>query len=124
MKVLVITAILLVGCTTQTPETSGTANRLSLEQAEQRLDQNEDNCIEKAAMRCDAQLSNVVMTVALTQMQIQAVFLQRDEALSQCAANADRANETIAARERSQYENAEALDNRVPLPVLTMSLSR
>ncbi len=125
MKVLAITAILLVGCTTRTPETSGAANRLTLKQAEQRLDQNEDKCIEEAVIRCDAQMSNVVMTLgALTQLEIQALFLQRDEALSQCVANADRAWETIAARDRTLYVNAEALDREVPLPVLTMSLSR
>lgn len=124
MKVLAITAILLVGCATRTPKTSGAADRLSLEQAEQRLDQNEDKCIEEAVMRCDAEMSNVVMTLgALTQLEIEALFHHRDEALSQCVANADRAWETIAARDRTLYENAEAFDRKVPLPVLTMSLS-
>jgi hypothetical protein len=124
MKVLAITAILLVGCATRTPESSRAANRVSVEKTEQRIGQYEDKCIEEAAMRCGAQLSNVVMTRgALTQLEIQAVFLQRDEAVSQCQANADNVREMIAARERTLYENAEALDRKVPLPVLTMSLS-
>ncbi|MGB8682978.1 MAG: hypothetical protein WCD12_08850 [Candidatus Binatus sp.] len=121
---MAITAILLVGCATGTPESSRAANRLSIEKAEQRIGQNEDKCIEEAAMRCGAQLSNAVMTRgALTQLEIQALFLQRDEAVSQCLANADEVRETIAARERTLYENAEALDRKVPLPILTMSLS-
>ena len=126
MRVLAIIAILLVGCATRTPETSGTANGLGVEQAEQRVDQNEDKCIDEEVMRCDAQMSDVVMTLgALTQLEIRALFLQSNEALSQCVANADRARgETIAARDRTLYDNAEALDRKVPLPVLTMSLSR
>jgi hypothetical protein len=125
VKVLTIIAILLAGCATRTPETSGAANRLSLEQAEQRLDQNEDKCVEEAAMRCDAQMSNILMTLgALTQLEMQAVFLQRDATWSRCLANADRGKEAISARDRTLYENAEALDRRIPLPVLTMSLSR
>lgn len=43
---------------------------------------------------------------------------------SRCLANADRGKEAISARDRTLYENAEALDRRIPLPVLTMSLSR
>ena len=125
MRILAVIAILLVGCATPTPETSGAANGLSLERAEQRLDKNEDNCIEEAAMRYDLQMNDVVMTLgALTQLEIEALYVQRDEALSQCLANADRAREIIAARDRTLYENAEVLDRKVPLPVLTMSLSR
>ncbi len=126
MKVLAIIAIFLVGCATRTPETSGAANELSLEQGEQRLDQNEDKCVEEAVMRCDAQMSDVVTTLgALTQLEIGALFLQSNEALSQCLANAERARgETIAARDRTMYENAEELDRKIPLPVLSMSLSR
>jgi len=124
IKVLAITAFFLVGCATGRLGTSGAANRLSMEQAEERIDQTEDDCIEETAVRAEAQMSNVVMTVGyLTQLEMGAVFLNRDAAWSQCLANADKGKDAIAARDRTLYENAEALDRKVPLPVLTMSLS-
>ena len=119
MRVFAIIAILLVGCATETPNT---ANKLSPEQAEQRLDQNEDKCIEEAAMSDDAVTSNVVMPLgALTPLEIQSLYLKRD--VSQCVANANQARETLAEDDRTMYENAEALDRKVPLPVLTWSLT-
>ena len=121
MRVVAIIAILLVGCATQTPETSGAAKN-NLEQAEQRLDQNEDKCIEEAVTSDDALTSNAVMPLgALTPLEIQSLFFKRD--VSQCVANASRARETLAEDDRALYENAEALDRKVPLPVLTWSLT-
>jgi hypothetical protein len=122
LKLLAITAILLVGCASGTQAPPGAANKLGVEQAETRVDQTEDNCIEQAEMKSDDQMSNVVPTLgALTQLQMRAVYLQRDEAWSQCQANADSGKEAIAARERNLYANAER--PLVPLPVLTWSLS-
>jgi hypothetical protein len=122
MRALVAIAILLVGCATQTPDTS-VAAKSSLEQAEQRLDQTEEKCIEEAVMSDNALTSNVVMPLgALSLLEIQALFFKRD--VSHCVANANEASETIAEDDRTLYENAEGLDRKVPLPVLTMSLSR
>ena len=125
IRVLGITAILFLGCATGQPRSSSTAGKLSLEQAEQRVDQSEEKCIEDTATRADSQLSNIVTSLgALGQMQVRAVFLQRDYAWSQCLVSADQGREAIAVQERAQYQNVEALDRKVPLPVLTMSLTR
>ena len=114
-------AILLVGCAAQTPDTS-VAAKSNLEQAEHRLDQKEDKCIEEAAMSDDAVTSSVVMPLgALNPLEIQSLYFKRD--VSQCVANANRARETLAEDDRTLYENAEALDRKVPLPVLTWSLT-
>ncbi len=121
MRVFAIIAILLVGCATQTPDNS-VAAKSNLEQAEQRLDQNEDKCIEEAAMSDDAVTSNVVMPLgALSPLEIQSLYFKRD--VSQCVANSNQARETLAEDDRTMYENAEALDRKVPLPVLTWSLT-
>ena len=119
MRVFAIIAILLVGCATQTPDT---CTNITSEQAEQRLDQNEDKCIEEAAMSDDAVTSNVVMPLgALSPLEIQSLYFKRD--VSQCVANSNQARETLAEDDRTMYENAEALDRKVPLPVLTWSLT-
>jgi hypothetical protein len=124
MKVLAITAILLVGCATGTPATSDSAAKLSLARAEQDVDRSEQQCIEKVVMRADDKMSNVVMTLGpLTQLQIDGVLRERTNASSQCLVNADKGNAAIAARDRASYENAEALDRKIPLPVLTWSLT-
>ena len=117
-------AILFFGCAAGHGQPSASAQSLSLQEAEQSVDQSEDECIEEAAERADAQLSNVVTTLSsLSQLEIQAVTLQREETWSECIASADRGKETIAARERVLYENQEAIERKVPLPVLTMSLT-
>jgi hypothetical protein len=122
MKVLAITAILLVGCATGTPAPSDSAT--SLVQAEQDVDRSEQQCIEKVVMRADDKMSNVVMTLGpLTQLQIDGVLRERAYASSACLVNADKGNAAIAARDRASYENAEALDRKIPLPVLTWSLT-
>lgn len=121
MRVIAIAAILLVGCATQTASTSTPTN---LDQAQESLNRSEVRCIEEVVMRADDQMSNVVMTLGpFTQLEIQAVLLRRVDAARQCQTLAERGQEGIASRERASYENAEELDRRIPLPVLTWSLS-
>lgn len=75
-------------------------------------------------MRADDQMRNVVMTLGpLTQLEIQEVLLRRVEGARQCQTLAEKGEAGIASRERASYENADALDRRIPLPVLTWSLS-
>ncbi|MGO9603630.1 MAG: hypothetical protein ACLQAT_09580 [Candidatus Binataceae bacterium] len=125
MKVLAITAVLLVGCATHTPNTSGPVPEPTLEQAEHDLDRSEAQCIEKTVMQSDDQMGRVVTTLgALTQLEIQTLFWERADALSQCQSNADQRKAAISERERALYQSAEARDRIVPLSVMTMSLSR
>lgn len=121
MKVITIAAILLVGCASRT---AGTSSPTNLDQAQESLDRSEVRCIEEAVMRADDQMSNVVMTLGpLTQLEIQEVLLRRVERARQCQTLAEKGEAGIASRERASYENAEPLDSRIPLPVLTWSLS-
>jgi hypothetical protein len=121
MRVIAIAAILLVGCASRT---AGTSSPTNLDQAQQSLDRSEVRCIEEAVMRADDQMRNVVMTLGpLTQLEIQEVLLRRVEGAWQCQTFAERGEAGIASRERASYENAEALERRIPLPVLTWSLS-
>jgi hypothetical protein len=121
MRVIAIAAILLVGCASRT---AGTSSPTNLDQAQQSLDRSEVRCIEEAVMRADDQMSNVVMTLGpLTQLEVQAVLLRRVDAARQCQTLAENGQEGIASRERASYENAEALDRGIPLPILTWSLS-
>jgi hypothetical protein len=121
MRLIAISAILLAGCASQTTSTSSPTN---LDQAAQTISRNEVRCIEEVVMRADDQMSNVVMTLGpLSQFEVQAVLLRRDDAAHQCQTFAERGQEGIAAGERASYENAEAVDRRIPLPVLTWSLS-
>ena len=121
MRGMAIVAILLVGCASQTAGTSSSDN---LDQAQQSLNRSEARCIEEVVMQSDAQMSNVVMTLGpLTQFEIQSVLLRRDEGTHQCQTLAERGREGIASHERASYENAEALDRRNPLPVVTWPLS-
>jgi hypothetical protein len=121
MRVIAIAAILLIGCATRTASTSSPTN---LDQAQESLNRSEVRCIQEVVMRADDQMSNVVMTLGpFTQLEIQAVLLRRVDAARQCQTLAERGQEGIASRERASYENAEAMDRRIPLPVLTWSLS-
>jgi PBP1b-binding outer membrane lipoprotein LpoB len=121
MRVIAIAAILLVGCASRT---AGTSSPTNLDQAQESLDRSEVLCIEEAVMRADDQMRNVVMTLgALTQLEIQEVLLRRVEGARQCRTLAEKGEAGIASRERVSYENAEALDRKIPVPVLTWSLS-
>jgi hypothetical protein len=121
MRVIAIAAILLVGCATRTAGTLGPTN---LDQTQESLNRSEAQCIEEVVTRADDQMGNVVMTLGpLTQFEIQAVLLKRADAVRQCQTLVESGQEGIAARERASYENAEARDRRIPLPVLTWSLS-
>ena len=121
MRVIAIAAILLVGCASRT---AGTSSPTNLDQAQQSLNRSEVGCIEDAVMRADDQMKNVVMTLGpLTQLEIQEVFLRRSEGARQCQILAESGQAGIASGEQASYENAEALDRRLPLPVLTWSLS-
>jgi hypothetical protein len=121
MRIIAIAAILLVGCASRT---AGTSSPTNLDQVQQSLDRSEVRCIEEAVMRADDQMRNVVMTLGpLTQLEIQEVLLRRVEGARQCQTLAENGQEGIASRERASYENAEALDRGIPLPVLTWSLS-
>jgi hypothetical protein len=121
MRVIALAAILLVGCATQTAGTSST----NLDQAQGSLDRSEARCIEEVVTRADDQMGDVVMTLGpLTEFEIQAVLLKRADAAGQCQTLAERGQEGVAARERASYESAEAADRKLPLPVLTWSLSR
>jgi hypothetical protein len=121
MRIIAIAAILLVGCASRT---AGTSSPTNLDQAQHSLDRSEMRCIEETVMRADDQMRNVVMTLGpLTQLEIQEVLLRRVEGARQCQTRAEKGEAGIASRERASYENAEALDRRIPLPVLTWSLS-
>lgn len=121
MRVIAIAAILLVGCASRT---AGTSSPTNLDQAQESLDRSEVRCIEEAVIRADDQMRNVVMTLGpLTQLEIQEVLLRRVEGARQCRTLAEKGEAGIASRERASYENAEALDRKIPLPVLTWSLS-
>jgi hypothetical protein len=121
MRVIALAAILLVGCATQSAGTSST----NLDQAQESLNRSETRCIEEVVMRADDQMGDVVMTLGpLTQFEIQALLLKRADAAGQCQTLAEKGQEGVAAREQASYENAEAADRRIPLPVLTWSLSR
>jgi hypothetical protein len=121
MRIIAIAAILLVGCASRT---AGTSSPTNLDQAQESLNRSEVRCIEEAVMRADDQMRNVVMTLGpLTQLEIQEVLLRRVEGAWQCQTFAERGEAGIASRERASYENAEALERRIPLPVLTWSLS-
>jgi hypothetical protein len=121
MRVIAIAAILLVGCASRT---AGTSSPTNLDQAQKSLDRSEVRCIEEAVLRADDQMRNVVMTLGpLTQLEIQEVLLRRVEGARQCRTLAEKGEAGIASRERASYENAEALDRKIPLPVLTWSLS-
>lgn len=121
MRIIAIAAILLVGCASRTAGTSSPSN---LDQAQESLDRSEVRCIEEAVIRADDQMRNVVMTLGpLTQLEIQEVLLRRVEGARQCRTLAEKGEAGIASRERASYENAEALDRKIPLPVLTWSLS-
>ena len=121
MRVIAIAAILLVGCASRTAGTSSPSN---LDQTQESLSRSEVRCIEEVVMRADDQMSNVVTTLGpLTQLEIQEVLLRRAEGARQCQTLAEKGEAGIASRERASYENAEELDSRIPLPVLTWSLS-
>jgi hypothetical protein len=122
MRVIAIAAILLlVGCATRTAGTSSSTNP---DQAQENLNRSEARCLEEVVTRADDQMGNVVMTLGpLTQFEVQAVLLKRADAAGQCQTLAEGGQEGVAARERASYENAEAADRRIPLPVLTWSLS-
>jgi hypothetical protein len=121
MRVITIAAILLVGCATRP---AGTSSPTNLDQTQESLNRSEARCIEEVVTRADDQMGNVVMTLGpLTQFEIQAVLLKRADTVRQCQTLAESGQEGIAARERASYENAQALDRRIPLPVLTWSLS-
>ncbi|MGO9450505.1 MAG: hypothetical protein ACLQDV_05575 [Candidatus Binataceae bacterium] len=125
MKVLATIAILLVGCASQTSSYSRPVSELTLEQGEHDLDRSEAQCIEKTVMQSDNQMGRVVTTLgALTQLEMQTLFWERADALSQCQSNADQQKAAISERERALYQSAEARDRIVPLSVMTMSLSR
>jgi hypothetical protein len=121
MRVVAIAAILLVGCATQT---AGTSNPTDLDQAQESLHRSEVRCIEEVVVRADDRMSNVVMTLGpLSEFEVHAVLLRRDDEAHQCQTLTERGQEGIASGERASYENAEAQDRRIPLPVLTWSLS-
>jgi hypothetical protein len=121
MRIIAIAAILLVGCASRT---AGTSSPTNLDQAQESLNRSEVRCIEEVVMRADDQMRNVVMTLGpLTQLEIQEVLLRRVEGARQCQTFAETGEAGIASRERASYANAEALDRRIPLPVLTWSLS-
>ena len=121
MRVITIAAILFVGCASQT---AGTSSPTNLDQAQEGINRSETRCIEGVVTRADDQMGDVPMTMGpLTQFEVQAVLLKRADAARQCQTLAERGQEGIAARERASYQNAEAADRRIPLPVLTWSLS-
>ena len=128
MRILVLAAFLVAGCSTPQDPTGGTYTRLmKLRQESREIAERERQCIRAAVISRNNQIAQITAIPdpnADTAVRTQMVANDRQRELSKCKANADRQEDELAARERAEYESR-AKDERERnslMMILTTSL--
>jgi septal ring factor EnvC (AmiA/AmiB activator) len=106
MRILVIAAVLVVGCSTTTNPID--ARLTKFRQESQEISERERQCIRATVTRSNDQLARIAATPepnGHTELRTQMVTNDRDRELSECKANAEREEEQLSARERAEYES-------------------
>ena len=130
MRVVLLAALLLVGCSTTNNFTRGSHGKLSRipNESEQILER-ERQCTDAALLRSNEQLTRIGATDdsrGQTSLTAQTVANDRDHQLSECKANAEREEEQLSAHERAEYTNRakDELERESLMTILTTSLPR
>jgi hypothetical protein len=127
VRILVLTAVLIFGCSTTNDPTG--ASLTKFRQESQKISEREQQCINATVIRSNDQIARIAATGdpdPHTGLQTQMVTNDRDRELSECKANAEREEEQLSARERAEYRS-QANDERernALMPILTTSLPR
>jgi hypothetical protein len=106
MRILVIAAVLVVGCSTTYNPTD--ARLTKFRQESQAISERERQCIRATVIQSNDQIAQIAATHdpnADTELLTQMVTNDRDRELSECKAAAQREEEQLAARERAEYAN-------------------
>jgi hypothetical protein len=91
---------------TSSPTTATDARLVKLPNTEQEISGREQRCVRQAVNRSNDQIAQIEATPdALTSSQTQRAKDDRDRAVSECSANADREKAQLSARERAEYES-------------------
>jgi hypothetical protein len=130
MTIVLLAALLVVGCSTTNDFTGGSYGKLPMipNESEQILER-ERQCTDAALLRSDDQLSRIGVTddsSEQTALTAQTVANDRDRQLSECKANAEREEEQLSAHERAEYTNRakDELERESLMTILTTSLPR
>jgi hypothetical protein len=106
MKGLALAAIMIAGCATTPATASRPDPRFDLlEQQSWKIEEGENQCINETIRQSDKQLPQIAGTPdSFNALDIQRVTDERDRAIHQCQASADRQREAISSRERAEYQ--------------------
>ena len=106
-KLVLVTTILLAGCSTTNARTSYLDPRIAqLENRRKALEASEQQCIDGASARNHDAMAQITATPdASVELQTQKVNNRRDREIAQCHAWADHENAQIAEQERNEYEH-------------------
>jgi hypothetical protein len=125
MRILVIAAALLAGCSTTRAMPPGPDPRIvRFEQEIRKIDEGENRCVSEAVKSSDRQIASIgASSSASADQQTQKLAAQRDRRLLECRADADREREELTARERADYQDRaqEERDRSSLMMILTTS---
>lgn len=127
MRILVLAAVLVVGCSAANQATGAGITKFRKESQE--ISEHERQCIRATVIRSNDQLAKIAATPdfdADTQMLTQMVTNERDRELSECKANAKREEDKLSVRERAEYASRakEERQRSSLMMILTTSLPR
>jgi hypothetical protein len=106
MRILVIAAALLAGCSTTRAMPPGPERIVRFEQEIRKIDEGENRCVSEAVKSSDRQIASIgASSSASADQQTQKLAAQRDRRLLECRADADREREELTARERADYQD-------------------
>ena len=105
--ILVLAALVVVGCSTANKPADGTYTTCSnLRNESQEISERERQCISAALIRSNDQIARIAASPDLnsnTGLEMQNVVNDRDRELSKCKANADHEEEELSACQRAEY---------------------
>src|SRR5215472_8484125 len=109
MRVLVMAAVLLVGCSMMNDPTG--ARLTEFRRASQEISEHERQCIDATIVRSNDQIAAVSDLDADNGLLTQIIANDTDHELAECRANAEREEEQLSAVERVEY-TSRAKDER------------
>jgi hypothetical protein len=128
MRILLIAALLMVGCSQMNNSTSGNYTRnAEFAKESQEISERESQCISATVTRSSDQIALIASDpVANAGIHVQMVANDRDLELAECKATAEREKNELAARERAEYRKQaeEQRERNSLMSILTTSLSR
>jgi hypothetical protein len=130
IRILVLAALFVLGCSSMNETTDGTYARCTqLPSEAEEISEREQQCVRAALIRSNDQIAQLAASSddnSLAGLQTQTLVNVRDRNLAKCKANADREEEELSACQRSEYESRgkDERDRSALIRILTTSQPR